>query len=173
MALGRIISFVIIATAAVSNSFAQAGSDGHPFTITISADHGIIRVGDEARVHVVLTNISDQDLVVRRSVDPYSAEQHYTIRVRDKDQKDAPETEYGRRAMQRQLIGSDSAKILKPGEKLEEDTVLSRVFGLTSPGEYGVQFLRPVSDNPKAEVVKSNTITITVVPRDSSDAKQR
>ncbi len=112
---------------------------------------------------MVLTSISNQTLVLRCSVGPLTADQHYTVRVHDKSGKDAPETEYGRHARLHQLIGSDAATLLKPGEKLEEDTVLSTVFDLTSPGEYEVQLSRPVSDDPKDGVVKSNIIAITVV----------
>jgi hypothetical protein len=148
-----------------SGLFAQDGSSAQPFSITIKASPETVRVGEEARVHVTLTNISGQDLVLRRSPNPSAAEIHYTVRVYDKNRKDAPETEYGRHARLRQLAGSDSAALLKPGEKLEEDSVLSTLVALTSPGEYEVQLSRPVSDDPKAEVVKSNIVTIAVLPK--------
>lgn len=165
MVLGKIITLAIVAIAAVPGLFAQAGNNGQPFSISISASPETVKVGEAARVHVVLTNISDQELVLRRSLNPSAAETHYTVRVFDKNGKDAPETEYGRHAGLRQLVGSDSAALLRPGEKLEEDTVLSNLVAFTSPGKYEVQLSRPVSDDPKAEVVKSNMITITVLPK--------
>jgi hypothetical protein len=88
---------------------------------------------------------------------------HYTVQARDKSGKDAKETKYGRAARRHELLViSDAAILLEPGEKLEEDTILSKLVDLTSPGEYEVQLSRPVSEDPKSDIVTSNKITITV-----------
>jgi hypothetical protein len=163
MVLRRIITLAIVTIVAAPGCFAAPDNNSQPFTITISAHEETVKVGEEARVHIVLTNISDQALVFRRSVNPFTAELHYTILVHDKSGKDAPETEYSRHARLHQLIGSDSATLLKPGEKLEEDTVLSTLFDLASPGEYEVQLSRPASEESgEKEIVKSNKLTITI-----------
>lgn len=59
---------------------AQADASKAPFTIAISAPR-TAKVAEEIRVHVVLTNISGQELVFRRAVSPNEAEQHFAIRV--------------------------------------------------------------------------------------------
>ncbi len=164
MRLSKIVIIAIVTIMAATGYFGAAEDNKQPFTITISAYKDTVRIGEETRLHVVLANISDQSLVFRRSVSPITAEHHYTVLVHDKRGKNTQETEYGRHTRLHQLIGSDSAILLKPGEKLEEDAILSDVFDLTSPGEYEIQFLRPVSEDPnEKEIVKSNTITITVI----------
>ena len=56
---------------------------------------------------------------------------------------------------------------LKPGESAEEVTAIGGQYDL-APGKYAVQLLRRVSSDPKEGVVKSNTITVTVVPESFS-----
>lgn len=163
MILGRIITLAIVAIVAAPRFIAAAEDNKQPFTITISAYHETVKVGETIRLHVSLINISDQTLVFRRSVSPYTAEHHYSVQIHEKNGKDVLETEYGRHVRLHQLIGSDTAALLKPGEKLEEDIVLSTVFDLTSSGEFEVQLTRPVSEEPnEKETVKSNIITIIV-----------
>ena len=163
MRFTRIITLAIAATLAIPALFATTGEISQPFTITISMPKETVKVGGELRVHVVLTNVSNQSLFIKRSPDPVQAELHYTVKVHDKKGSDVKETKYGQAVRKHELlIISDAAILLEPGEILEEDTVLSKLFDLTSPGEYEVQLSRPVSDDPKAENVKSNIITITV-----------
>jgi hypothetical protein len=42
------------------------------------------------------------------------------------------------------------------------DDRISGLYDLSQPGQYKIQVSRAISDNPKAGVVKSNTITVTV-----------
>jgi hypothetical protein len=141
-------------------------NDGHlePFTIAISAPSGAVKAGGEIRVHAVLTNISGQAIVERGWPNQARAEVNYTVSVRRKDGKEAPETAYGHAARAHQIAGSVLKVLLKPGEKMEEDTILGEQFDLSVAGEYFVQLSRPASDNPSDGVVKSNEITVTVIP---------
>jgi hypothetical protein len=140
-----------------------AADKSQPFTVAISASQETVKIGEEIRVHVVLTNVSSEPLFVRRSPNPAEAEMHYTVLFRDKNGKDASETKYGRAVRKHELvIVSDAAIVLDPGQKLEEDTDLHKLFEITSPGEYEVEFSRHVDDDPNNEIVKSNRITITV-----------
>jgi hypothetical protein len=162
MRLGRIITLSVAALMAAPVLIGATDNSSHPFTITINAHQENVRPGEEIRVHIVLTNVSDQPLVVLMSPNPAEAELHYTVFVHDQSGKNASETDYGRRIRLRQLIGSDAATVLKPGEKLEELTVLTKVFDLSAPGEYEVQLSRPVSEDSKDGIVKSNKITVAV-----------
>lgn len=163
MKLGSILAIAIAAIVATPACIAAVDDNKQPFTIVISARQETVKVGEEARVHVVLTNTSKQELFLRVSVGNTTAEQHYTVIAVEKSGKEVPETEYGRHARLRQLIGSDSATLLKPGEKREEDIVLTSVFDLSSPGEYEIQISRPASEEPdEMKIIKSNKITILV-----------
>jgi len=135
-----------------------------PFTITITAPTEVVKVGDEVRVHAVLTNVSDKEILARGSPKGARAETNYTVQVHDRNGNEAPETEYGRAARMHQFAGSVLKVLLKPGEKMEEDTILGKQFDLSSPGDYLVRLSRPVSNDPKDGIVKSNEITITVIP---------
>jgi len=60
------------------------------------------------------------------------------------------------------MMLSEALVPLKPGEKLEEDAVLNKLFDISSPGKYLVKVSRPVSDDPKDGGVESNEISISV-----------
>ena len=62
------------------------------------------------------------------------------------------------------MQGSFRSVTLKPGESLDEGTLVSRVFNMAEPGEYSVQLSRALSGDQQKGVVKSNTITVNVVP---------
>jgi len=154
-----------------------AGSDGSaPFTITISGPTQPVAVGAEVRVHVVLTNISRETLCIQRSPSPGVAEFYYTVRVWDEHGTEAKITDYGRTAKAQQNQGSQSLKLLRPGDEDEEDSVVSKQFDMTAPGQYKIQFEKVLSHDPgngsvlaakrphdpKDSIVKSNEITVTV-----------
>jgi hypothetical protein len=73
-----------------------------------------------------------------------------------------PKTDYGRSIREGEAIGSEIAVWLKPGESLEENVDISKLFDISYPGEYEVQLSRHISDDPKKETVESNKITIIV-----------
>ena len=151
-----------VATLTVAAVVAAAPGDrNQPFIITISSAQGTVKAGDDVRVHAVLTNTSDKEILARHSA---RAEINYTVRVHDRNGKDAPETEYGHSARTHEFAGSVLKVLLKPGDIMEEDTLLNKEFELLSPGEYVIQLSRPVSNYPRDGIVKSNEITVTVVP---------
>jgi hypothetical protein len=49
-----------------------------------------------------------------------------------------------------------------PGEKVEEEVVLSKEYDLSKPGKYMVQLLR--ERNRESQAVKSNIVQFTIVP---------
>lgn len=158
-----------------------AGGDDKsaPFTITISGPNQPVEEGAEVRIHVVLTNVSGRPVSVQRSPSPELAEFYYTVRVRDEHGPEAKMTDYGRAASKGQYQGSQMLILLRPGEEDEENTVLSKQFDMSAPGTYTIQLERAISRDPKDGsfmavksahepkdgIVKSNQITITLVPR--------
>jgi hypothetical protein len=156
-----VLACLLVATVV---SVRAAGDGPQPFTIAIKVTNGALRVGDEVRIHVTLENVSSKQIMIRRTPSPAQAEEHYAVRVRYADGKDVPRTEYGTAADSRQFAGSKIKVRLMPGETMEEDTVLSKQFNLSSPGEYTVQLSRPVSDDLKDGIVKSNKLTVSIAP---------
>lgn len=161
----RIINMLAIAVVALSSQAAvEFGQSPPPLTISISVVNPTVKVGTEIRIHVVLRNVSDKAMLIPTSPDPSEAELHYRVQVRDKSEKDAPETTYGHTVRTTGFSGSEMKISLQPGGTLEQDTLLRKLFDLSTPGVYEVQLSRRVPYDPNGETVKSNMITITVTP---------
>jgi hypothetical protein len=163
MRLARNICLAIAAIAVVPGLLAAAGNSSQPFTITISAPQATIKVGDPVRIHVVFTNVSNQESNLQTM---FGAECDYIIHIQDKN---------GLHTHEPDCSGSSVSTHRKPGMKLEYDADLSKIlqydskvgdmvktFDFTWPGEYVIQLSRHISDDPDKEVVKSNNLTITV-----------
>jgi len=56
--------------------------------------------------------------------------------------------------------------VLQPGESKINFEPLSNSYEMDKPGTYTIQVSEHISNDPASDVVKSNIITITVVPRD-------
>jgi uncharacterized protein (DUF2141 family) len=140
-------------------AYSQASQQ--PFTITISASQQTFQADKQIRIHVVLTNVSDHTIVIAKSFAPNDAEEYYAIQVYDNNGNDAHKTEFARSGKKHVTAGSVIIIDLEPGQKVEEDGYLNGIYDLP-PGEYKVQLSRPVSYDPKAEIVTSNKITIIV-----------
>jgi len=56
--------------------------------------------------------------------------------------------------------------MLQPGESKVDFLPLSTWFDMNAPGTYTIQALAHLTDDPKSDVVKSNIITITLLPPD-------
>jgi hypothetical protein len=155
---------VAVLTIALPSIFGQDGKNQIPFTITISTPSQTVRSGMEVRIHAVLTNVSNHTIVTEREPASDQGEAHYDIRIQDKYGSTVPLTERGRAIKAHRFDGSKIKIWLQPDGKMEEETILNNQFDLTNPGEYEVQLTRPVSDDPKDGIVKSNKIMITVTP---------
>ena len=154
--LGRLIAIsMICATVA----FGTAQSASPPFSISLAAPSATVKAGDVVWVKIQLTNTSHHDLSVPvNDVNGVDANYNYEVRAADgkvleKAARQHPEIQ----------IGSFRSRTLKPGESTAwQEERVSVIYGMTRPGRYLIQVSRPVSEKPKAGVVKSNTITITV-----------
>jgi hypothetical protein len=145
-------------------AFAQSG--GAPFSLTLSAATTSIRQGGELRVKVTMKNMTSHNIgfVVPRGDD--TAEDSYEIEVLDEKGKPAPDTAFSRDRKEpgRFEAGSDVIDTLKPGGELKDEAVITKLYDLTMAGKYVVQFSRRVEAEQGGGMVKSNAITITVVP---------
>jgi hypothetical protein len=148
-----ILGVVFAATIPVQTSSAQ--SSGAPFSINISGPPQT-KVGSEIELRVQLTNTSNHSITLSPLyIDGIDTSFDYEVRDSTGSLKEKKE---------RKMQGSFRSVTLKPGESLDEGTLVSRVFNMAEPGEYSVQLSRALSGDQQKGVVKSNTITVNVVP---------
>ena len=141
-----------------------------PFSILITGPEKPVKAGSEVKIGIVLKNTSDREIAVGRT-SVSQAEFHYLVDVRDGKGHPAPNTEYGRRIMGREagertiiFSSGDALFTLKPNETLEDEAVVSKLYDLSRPGKYFIQAIRKPLEKVSTGQVKSNTITITIVP---------
>ena len=126
-------------------------------------------------VRVKETNISKHIVNVGRTNEPG---QWYRMSV-VLDGHPAPLTEEGQQVLNPKKVDPDEGETfsaffgtLKPGHATTFEVALTRFFNLASPGTYQVTFSRGTDrDQPDNVEVKSNTITVTVLPNDDPTAK--
>jgi hypothetical protein len=139
-----------------SEKAAQPKSVKPLFTLSISSKP-VVAMGSPAEVRVRLTNTSTHEM--NRSIGNVRGfNPAYVYDVRDQS---------GNVLEQKQIDPTHqrSAQVItvKPGESRDEDSRISEAYDLL-PGTYTIQLSLPVSNDPGADVVKSNKITITVTP---------
>ena len=134
------------------------------FSIAINAPEDIVKADSSVPLDIILTNTSDKDTSSGEILG--GAELNYDIDVRGSKGELAPETSFGRKLHHKEpgftLGGSVVAYYLKPGQTHETRSYLNRVYDLSQPGKYTIQVQR--RDPDSNTIVKSNAITITVVP---------
>jgi hypothetical protein len=144
----------------------QAGAVKLPFSLTISynrtnpleettADQ-TVKGGPSVAFRVRKTNTSDQEIPIR----PHGCLLQYD--VRDSSGNLVPH--------KKSRVESGSVRVGRPSEMLQpgESKVIFEDVGsgyeMDKPGTYSVQVSECVSDDSASDVVKSNVLTITVVP---------
>jgi hypothetical protein len=63
--------------------------------------------------------------------------------------------------------------VLRPGESKIDYAQVSDWYDMTKPGTYTIQVSAHVTNDPKSDVVKSNIITVTVLPADDPPTAQQ
>ena len=134
------------------------------FSIIISASQEVVKLGSPVSVQVTKTNQSDHEINNSRL---RSFSGPYEIEVRDDQGNVRPETEASRRAKKSansnpRATRSANFSSLKPGESERDRIDVARYIDLNQPGKYIIQ-LRQFDGDIKT-VVKSNTITVTLIP---------
>jgi hypothetical protein len=158
----HVILLLSTASAFAQATHAPSDKPKDPFSITIGAP-STVQAGDPIRVHIVYKNTSSEVLPYTAESTPDEGEYQYSVDVWKADGTRATETEYGTRVRLHHYISpGKSGTGVDPGNVVEEDTDITKLFDLSSPGQYEVQVQRPVQVSPEGGVVKSNKITITV-----------
>ena len=151
-----------------------------PFSLTISAAHAV-KAGAPIVIEIRFKNISDHNIrFTGRPEGPTHGELlGFPPIVRDVEGKEPPLTKLGRLEFGRKKPGEDDydahmiesgvgSSWLRPGGVMTPVIKLNELYDLSIPGKYTVQVLHGGYDlhgghDDKTEV-KSNTITVTVVP---------
>lgn len=150
------------------SSGAQRVQPAEPwFTVTISTPTPVLTVGADAKLKVILTNNTEKD--IRYAVGgPGRGGPVFDLDVCDSEGKPIRETPHGLTLHGKDLrpwSGSIFSTVAHPGDKIEEELVLSTEYDLSKPGKYTVQLRER---NPKFQAIKSNTVSFTLVPADKS-----
>jgi hypothetical protein len=126
----------------------------------------IIKRGSPVTVSLTLNNISGDTI---RLTDTFK-EQDYEILVVDSAGKEVKRTDFGRRLREERKDFRRVLVLLNPGEKIEAEVEITKLYDLTEPKTYYARVMRtllPESDeraDPKVvEKAISNPVAFTVV----------
>jgi hypothetical protein len=142
------------------------------FSVTLDAPKASLKSGAKLILRVTVTNTSDHNIPFKRTPNPISNEEfRYQIEIRDADGQPAPPSARVR-ALQGQIRMTEDwhnhAYWLKPGESYSDDLEITKFYDLDKPGIYTVSVSKDLLTRqyPVAleSIVKSNAVTITVVP---------
>jgi hypothetical protein len=153
---------VLILVAALGANGSPSAPD--PFSIHIKVLTTVVKSGEPIYLQIRMTNTSDHDLDCT-SAPRDGLDMNYAYEVRDSSGKILPESH--RNVPEESNGGNGRPRLLKPGATAEAiGGFISNHYDMSGPGQYTIQVSRRVSANPKDGVVKSNKITITVLPAD-------
>jgi hypothetical protein len=169
----RIVLTCLLTTFCMATVPIAAQTAKPPFTAIIGVENlgsqtgpnsYTVKTGSDVFIKVHLTNISKHKLSLGYDKDSRTnVDFLHQYEIRDGNGDLAQ-----KRKVNHPEIGSTGhgwpARILKPGESMDiTGDFVSRLFDLGKLSQYTVQLSRAVSDDPKDGVVKSNTITVTVI----------
>jgi hypothetical protein len=150
---------------------ASLGQTAAPFTLSIKSSPSTVKAGTEIKLEITVANVSDRPISVYQVSG--EAEAVNKIEVRDTSGSVLPRID-GRTMMisgkphylPKQWL-SRKGVVLKPGETLEDFSILSKMFDLTKPGKYAIvakHWIRKGESEPIPGWIgaTSNTIYITV-----------
>jgi len=131
-------------------------------TITIGSKNPTFESGQPIQVHIVLKNTASQSFSIFRTPGGVRGELFYSISVTGPDGNPAPLTKYGEAAQKHGLIPlCRTMKVIAPGQTIDSNANVERMFDMTPAGTYVVQASRASPLDP-AVILKSNTLTISV-----------
>jgi hypothetical protein len=133
-----------------------------PFSIHIVAPYAVVKSGSGIFIQIRMRNNSDHDIECT-SAPQDELDMNYAYEVRDNSGQILPESH--RNVPEEGDGGSGRARLVKPGETVEAiGGFISNHYDMRKPGQYVIVVSRQVPGGSKNEVVKSNPVTITVIP---------
>ena len=130
------------------------------------------KAGSMIAVAIRKTNISDHEIDKRTHTDEFCC-YYYDVRdsrgnLVDLKKFDPQLIGDGRGG---HLIGTQD-NLLQPGESMIDRDRVSDGYDMSQPGSYTIQVSGHITDDPRSDVVKSNIITVTVLPADDAPTAQ-
>lgn len=131
--------------------------------LIIAAPESTVEAGADIPLNITFTNSSHVTLRVMLSPEE-AAEVGYMISVRDSQGRTVPKTDYYQKLLNGvHWIGKFTE--LRPGENLEDDLLLNKLYDMSQPDVYSIQVKRPGMVFPENAIpAQSNIITLTIVP---------
>ncbi|MGH9742184.1 MAG: hypothetical protein ACRD51_07500 [Candidatus Acidiferrum sp.] len=129
-----------------------------PFTLVLTSAEPKFSLGADVWAKIVWTNTSTIALNDSLYRDTSSGRDYtYILDFRDSD---------GHHVATAPMPSTFSAEFgtLKPGDSMNDDINLNRIYHLDHPGDYTLQVSRRVPKELGGGVIKSNKITITILP---------
>lgn len=157
MRLRSLASVLATIPALSSPLLAQKRPAKPPFTLVLTSDEPKVSLGADLLVKIVWTNTSKVELNANLYRFASGLDSNYTLDLEDSA---------GQPVTRRPPPATFNAEFgtLKPGNSMSDDINLSRLFRLTHPGDFTLQVSRFVPKELGGGVIKSNKITITLVP---------
>jgi hypothetical protein len=134
-----------------------------PFTITISIQDSTSVSGTDVWINVALKNNSGQDLddsggfSDRTGLDP-----NFLFDVLDENGKPTAKRVYPHPELE---TGKAVNRTISRGESLTQEQRVSALYDMSRPGKYTIQVSRRIPEALGSGIVKSNTITVTIIPK--------
>jgi peptidyl-Lys metalloendopeptidase len=168
--------FLIIAllgTLAPMQASAADQPEGTPFKLTLNVKSPVrgavlgtsaeFSVGYPVEVTIVLTNTSSHEISGAVG-DQMGLASGYLYDIRDRN---------GDPIQRQQWKGPVTGRAkdrgpVKPGESLTQGSEITSAYDLSIPGTYTIQVSRHASDEPGAPLLKSNPVTVTILPTANS-----
>lgn len=163
----KTIALFLICAAYTHMSAVFGQTPNGAFSIALSTEKPTVTAGSNVDIRIELTNTSDH-VVDCATAYVGGFDRRYLYNVLDKDGKSVPGIDPERYPGSYQFCNLDPGESTGNGERL-----ISWLHDFTKPGTYTVQVSRFIGNDEEQGVVKSNTITITVVAPEppSADAK--
>jgi len=177
--------FILFSFIAISTNLALVGvqvaksnlvNDAKPaFSLGVSTDRDVYKINSEIRVRIILTNISDREINIERELGTSAGEFNYDVEVRLENGTMASSTKYHKilkgepGAGSMIIVSSTIIFPIKPTEVVEDGITINKLFDMDKVGKYQIQVSR--IDRVSKALVKSNVITVTVVPDTTDKSK--
>ena len=150
---------VLLAQAPAPSKNAQA-----TFSMSISTGQDIMSNKSDIALNILITNTSSSDIRLRKANGRSSGEILNDIEVRDRKGDLAPETKYMRIVKREDTSDgmqySTQSRFLHPGESMQEQVILNKLYDLSLQGTYTIQVSR--KDSYSGLVVRSNALTVDI-----------
>jgi hypothetical protein len=161
----------VICVSSMATGLCQASAtplERSPFTITIQAldVYGrsdapiVVKAGQPVSINIQLTNLTNEEMNVE-GFWSLGVDYTYYYDVRDTS---------GNLRKKRLLtdhpffVGSERDEKVAPGMSKKEKIDVDLACDIKEPGTYTIQVSRDVPGDPKHRIVKSNLVTVTLVP---------